>query len=133
MEDRLIQNPSNIALEILEEGIFYSYGRDFEFRPIIVFNIARMDLVKYSLEHYYAALNTLAKPIREHMFVPGKVENWVWIVDTESKLNLPVTSAATVIEKMGAVFSSTLHKLFVVNSSSLIWLMYKGIKGLIHP
>ena len=92
-----------------------------------------MNLVKYTVEHYFAALNMLVKPIREFMFVPGKVENWVWIVDTESKLNLPVTSAATVIEKMGAVFSSTLHKLFVVNSNSIIWFMYKGVKKFIHP
>lgn len=133
MSDPKIQHCSSQAMAILEEGIFYSYGRDLEFRPIIIFNISRMDFSKYTVDDYYAALNTLLKPIKEYMFVPGKVENWVWIIDTESRLNLPVSSAATVIEKMSAVFSSTLHKMFVVNSNTLISLMYSGVKRFIHP
>ena len=73
MTNPRIQQCDLKALTILEEGIFYSYGRDFEFRPIIIFNIARMDFSRYTVDDYYAALNTLVKPIREHMFVPGKV------------------------------------------------------------
>ena len=132
MQDPQIQTPSAKSIRILEEGVFYCYGRDFDLRPVIIFNIGRMDLNINTVEDYYCALNTLLKPVREFMLMPGKVESWVWIVDTESKISLPVTSASAVISKMGSVYSSTLHKLFAVNSNTLISLMYSGIKRFIH-
>jgi hypothetical protein len=42
------------------------------------------------MNEYYCALNNLLKPVIEGMFLPGKVENWIVVIDTEGKLLLPL-------------------------------------------
>lgn len=50
------------------------------------------------------------------MFVPGKVENIIVIVDA-SQLNLPISAITTSISKLTAAFPATLERLFIVNAS----------------
>lgn len=35
-----------------------------------------------SMEEYYCAVNQLLKQVMEGLFVPGRVENWVVVIDT---------------------------------------------------
>lgn len=67
------------------------------------------------------------------MFLPGRIENWIMVIDTGGKLLLPVTSLETIIKKLGVVYSSCLEKLYVVNANFMVKLAYSTAKKFIHP
>lgn len=46
LRDPAIQTTSARALSILEEGVIYTYGRDFYYRPIIIVQARLIDLTK---------------------------------------------------------------------------------------
>jgi hypothetical protein len=51
------------------------------------------------------------------MFVPGKIENWVVIVDCERLPSFPSSSLNDVIDKLTAVYATTLENMYIINSS----------------
>lgn len=67
------------------------------------------------------------------MFVPGKVENWIMVIDTGGRLLLPVNLLENIIKKLSVVYSSCLEKLFVVNANYMVKIVYAAVKKLIHP
>lgn len=67
------------------------------------------------------------------MFLPGKIENWVMVIDTGGKMMLPAGLIETIIKKLGVVYSSCLEKLFVVNSHWMLKLTYSAVSKFIHP
>jgi len=69
----------------------------------------------------------------EFMFVPGRIENWIMVIDTGGKLLLPVSSLETIIKKLAVVYSSCLEKLYVVNANFMVKLAYATAKKFIHP
>lgn len=90
-------------------------------------------LTQFSLDDYYCAFNNLLKPVMDHMFLPGKIENWIMVIDTGGKLLLPVTALETIIKKLGVVYSSCLEKLYVINANFVVKLAYSTVKKFIHP
>ena len=110
-----IQNLSPRARTLLENGSLYTYGRDPKYRPIIFLHVAQGDfnavralLIKFSIEDYYCAFNHLLKPVMEYMFIPGRIENWIMVIDTGGKMFLPLTSLVVIVKKLGVVYSSCL-------------------------
>lgn len=67
------------------------------------------------------------------MFVPGKVENYVLVIDMEGKVFLPIPTLETLIKKLSVVYSSCLEKLFLVNANLMVKLGYNGVKHFVHP
>ncbi len=49
------------------------YGRDKNCRPIIYLNVALMDMKKYALEDYLAAVNQVVTLVVDKMFINGKL------------------------------------------------------------
>jgi hypothetical protein len=54
------------------------------------------------------------------MFVPGKVENWIVIIDCERLPAIPRVSIIDTIEKLTAVYATTLERMYIINSSPLL-------------
>merc|ERR1711920_217457 len=73
-EDALLRN--------LQAGFMYWHGRDRKCRPILVWRLARMETVDKDRAVQFV-LFVLEYGIRYAM-VPGRVENWILIVDLEN-------------------------------------------------
>ena len=82
MHNPAIQNLSDRAIAILKEGMIYTYGRDLKHRPIIVMNLTLVDFDKYSVEEYYCAINACIQTVIDYMFVPGRIEKYLYVIDT---------------------------------------------------
>jgi len=122
-------------LELLKSGAIYSYGRDKQWRPLIYVDIEKINLDKVVPEHFGNAIAYLLQIYREHAFVPGKVENYIILIDTHDKfvLSFPFDLVKVIISITSAYFSSHLHKLYILDAS---WSMSGGIgiiKSMLHP
>ena len=94
------------ALEYLTSGVIYTYGTDKKLRPIIILNVYKIDLKKvaklyilYIILIYKVRLDPLLQAfcflltaIQKNMFFPGKIENWVILIDigNMSLFNVPL-------------------------------------------
>jgi hypothetical protein len=106
------------ALEYLKKGILYYMGRDKEYRPVIMINVHLIDF-KAPVEVFIKALGALLFVISKYCFVPGKVENWIIMIETNSVgvFGFPFMILKKIIEFTSANFSSTMEKLYLLNPS----------------
>ena len=123
-------NPSDKIVEVLNCGLIYIYGRDHQFRPIIIcqpyifqkyekyFNSD--DIVNASLFLCQFAVNK--------MFIPGQIENWVMIINFKgtSFLSLP-EPIKRLIQSLSDNFLARLYKCYIIGMSLFIRAVYKII------
>jgi len=69
----------------------YISGRDNQYRPIIVINLTQVKFDHNSVDAFINALCYALSIAQEYYFVPGKVENWIIMIDTTGcgLLNFP--------------------------------------------
>ena len=122
--------PSDKIVEVLNCGLIYIYGRDHQFRPIIIcqpyifqkyekyFNSD--DIVNASLFLCQFAVNK--------MFIPGQIENWIMIINFKgtSFLSLP-EPIKRLIQSLSDNFLARLYKCFIIGMSFFIRAVYKLI------
>ncbi len=51
-------------------------------RPIIYLNVGKMNMDKCTIDDYLSAANAVITVAVEKMFIKGKVENYMFIIDT---------------------------------------------------
>lgn len=78
--------------------MFYQYGRDKLYRPIVISNYHKIypkhvilwrlviNFIKNSEEHTIEALCYFLRKVQTTMFYPGKVENWIIILETNKMI-----------------------------------------------
>jgi len=71
--------PTDKIKEFLNTGFLYVHGRDHKFRPVVVFNIYRMDTKAVDFSLLTDALTYGLTYIVNEMMLPGQVENWVFL------------------------------------------------------
>lgn len=61
------------------------------------------------------------------MLMPGKVENWIVIVETNDVgvFSLPTSGLGDVIKTMAMNFVGCLHRMYVLNPSTSLYLLWK--------
>ena len=76
-----------------------------------------------------AAVNAVITLVVEKMFIKGKVENYMFIIDTEGKGfgSLPLKTVQEMVLKFSFVYSMRMGKLLLVNCNYLIKFMYSTI------
>jgi hypothetical protein len=57
--------------KILEQGVFYQYGRDQQYAPVVYVFPAQVDFNKYGVKDYFNAWNLIMQPVEEFMLIPG--------------------------------------------------------------
>eukprot|EP00828_Plagiopyla_frontata_P049013 TRINITY_DN9595_c0_g1_i1.p1 TRINITY_DN9595_c0_g1~~TRINITY_DN9595_c0_g1_i1.p1 ORF type:complete len:154 (+),score=17.18 TRINITY_DN9595_c0_g1_i1:313-774(+) len=76
------------ALKILQDGLIYQFGRDKEFRPIIVYNLQlirdAINSKEITLQQFIRGMSYLLTSIRINMFLKYHVENWLIILDVQN-------------------------------------------------
>ena len=118
---------------IKENGYIYVCGRDHKFRPIIVLkqNLLESEL----LDEYIAASVYGFEYIINNMFLPGQVENWIFIHDLNGMgvTDLPINSIKKVNAIMSNAYGGKLYRLFIVNAPSLVSIIWTPAKYFIDP
>jgi hypothetical protein len=105
--------------KILMDGVFYTYGRDEEYSPVIYVYPSQIDTSKYSLLDYCNALFMLLSPIEQFMLVPGIIESYNVIIDMENKpFHLPMMSIRETIQKVIYAYPFRLKRMFFLNTTS---------------
>lgn len=70
--------------------------------------------------------------VRKHMLLPGKVENWILVIETNSVgvFGLPTSGMGEIIKCMALNFAGCLHKMIVLNPSFGLDLMWKAASAM---
>lgn len=63
-------------------GMFYMVGRDSHYRPIIVIDVEKIVQSRITEEECLLVQTYFFEYVMRHCFIPGQVESWVAIIDT---------------------------------------------------
>ena len=77
--------PTDKVVEILNTGFVYAFGRDHEFRPILICQpyILLKFIKTYSPEDISRASIFICQYVCNYMMIPGQIENWIMIINLE--------------------------------------------------
>ena len=102
-------------------GFMYAYKRDFQFRPVLVVNLGRACkiLKENAIEEVTPHCEYLLKFVSERLMVPGRIENWITILDfgDVSLMGLPATKIKALVGDVAERFPASMFKTFVVNTN----------------
>eukprot|EP00828_Plagiopyla_frontata_P049014 TRINITY_DN9595_c0_g1_i2.p1 TRINITY_DN9595_c0_g1~~TRINITY_DN9595_c0_g1_i2.p1 ORF type:complete len:285 (+),score=46.04 TRINITY_DN9595_c0_g1_i2:313-1167(+) len=123
------------ALKILQDGLIYQFGRDKEFRPIIVYNLQlirdAINSKEITLQQFIRGMSYLLTSIRINMFLKYHVENWLIILDVQNMgaLGLPIKMLNQIFEITYYGMTCTNDKLFIVNPSFSVNTVWKVVSA----
>jgi hypothetical protein len=138
LEWRAIHEQSTLspsAYKYLEDGILYISGRDKQYRPIIIINVYKLNPKQMDLADFIAALCFVLDTCKKFYFVPGKVENWVIIIESNSMgvFNFPFKIVKTINDVTSVNYTSTLDRLYIMNPSTFLNSSWNIISSFIDP
>ena len=109
----------------------YVCGRDNRFRPIIVVNAARIMNLELTSEQLQKLTIYVSEYVKEHIFVPQKVENWIFIIDLANIgiFKLPLNSLKDLGYTLEKNYRTKLYRLYTVNAPWTITVIYGFIKA----
>ncbi|CAD8176178.1 unnamed protein product [Paramecium octaurelia] len=116
--------------QFLKAGIIYIQGRDHSYRPIIVLNAYKVNFNEMSLEQYLKGLTYFLQVVVNDMMVPGRVENWVILIDLDYKgmIGLQINALKQVMSYLQNNYRSRLYRMFIFNTTMMLnvtWNMAK--------
>ena len=119
--------PGDKLVQLLNTGFTYIYGRDHQFRPIIVCN----PYILLKLEKNYSDLEILNSSIficqymSNYMLIPGQIENWIMFMNVEktSLFSLP-DSLKKLIKALSDYFIARLYKSYILGMNGFLRFVY---------
>ena len=130
-----------LALKCLQSGCMYIFGRDKYLRPTFVLDCAainrchREDPNTVTVETFSVMLTFMVRYMREVMFLPGHVDQWITIMDMDSAslFKLP----RQVVMKVGTICQENLmfilHKSYYTAAGLDTRMFYKAVSWAIDP
>jgi hypothetical protein len=117
---------------LLNEGVFYIHGRDNRYRPLVVLDIAKVNLKMHSVDDYTYLLCFILTYIMDVMLVPGQVENWIVISDLAHKgvFGLPTGAIKRILTVLLENFRCRLAQNYILNAPSsmtFMWMIAKAV------
>lgn len=119
---------TSMQKQFLDEGMFYIHGRDKNFRPLNVFDPRVIIGKNADQDEVLMIVHFVLQYIIDNMLMPGKVENWVGLMDL-SNLSLsaiPKKWLGGFIKSCQANYKCRGVKSFILNSTwgvRMIWKM----------
>ena len=122
--------PRDKSWELLNNGFLYIYGRDHQFRPIMVCQpyilqnrldyFSNSDVVNVCLFVCQYAVNNL--------LIPGQIENWIMLFNLKgtSLISLP-EPIKLLVQELSDNFNFRLFKCYVLGMSFFMRLLYKFV------
>ena len=122
--------PGDNCVKVLNSGFLYIFGRDHQFRPLIICQpyILQDCLNKYSDSDIMNASIFICQYMANYMLIPGQIENWIMIVnmDGTSILSLP-DSVKKLINNMSEYFIARLYRCYILGLNAILRIIYKII------
>jgi len=114
----------------LNSGAVYIYGRDNQFRPIIVIDMGKLSSSGLDDVSIIKLLTFWLEEVVQEFMLPGQVENWIFIIDLKT---LKVSKSATgtmkqVLASLQENYTNRLFSLYMVNAPASVSLPWKMIK-----
>lgn len=121
--------------QILKTGVIYTYGRDKQFRPILIVDVEKLMNAKFPMEDFIQALIYFTDVVKYNCFLPGHVETWTIIIETNnmSVWSLPIRHIQSIINVTQMNYPQYLNKMFILKPSFIISTSWSMIKGLLDP
>ena len=117
---------------ILNSGVLYMYGRDNHFRPIIIIEVKRTDILEkegFKLNELCECIVYFMNYIINYILIAGQIENWIIITDLDSigmgKIGQIKNILGTLNRFRGRVFKN-----YIINVGGFISVGIKGVLSL---
>ena len=109
--------------------MIYTLGRDRDYRPIIIFDIGKISKSTQDFETTTAATHYLFDFVKNHLLVPGKVENWIVIIDCRGVTTGEISknNVKQVIREMGKFYPCRLEVMLVIHLPKFYKFIWKFV------
>ena len=119
--------PGDKCLKILNSGFLYIFGRDHQFRPILICQpyILQKNKKEFAINDIYNASFFLCQYMVNYMMIPGQIENWIILINLEGTdgVTLP-TSMTKLVRALSDYFISRLYKCYVLGLHPFLRFIY---------
>jgi len=122
--------PTDKIKEFLNTGFLYVHGRDHKFRPVVVFNIYRLDAKAVDFSLLTDALTYGLTYILNELMLPGQVENWIFLSNAKG-MGIAQVAVQGVRKFFGYLqdhFKCRLYRMYILNVSAGIYIPWQIIK-----
>mmetsp|Transcript_70939 Transcript_70939/g.148405 ORF Transcript_70939/g.148405 Transcript_70939/m.148405 type:complete len:811 (+) Transcript_70939:72-2504(+) len=106
------------VLEDMQSGFIYWHGRDKSCRPLLVIRLERIGAMAKDKERAVKAVLFSLEFCLRYLFVPGRVENWVVIVDLENVFSVISPLSVGGLVGVAAAIGTALEKVYC---GRMIW------------
>ena len=122
--------PKDKSWELLNNGFLYIYGRDHQFRPIMVCQpyILQNKLEYFSDSDVVNVCLFVCQYAVNNLLIPGQIENWIMLFNLKgtSIISLP-EPMKLLVQELSDNFNFRLFKCYVLGMSFLMRLLYKFV------
>ena len=122
--------PKDKSWELLNNGFLYIYGRDHQFRPIMVCQpyILQNKLDYFSNSDVVNVCLFVCQYAVNNLLIPGQIENWIMFFNLKgtSLLSLP-EPIKLLVQELSDNFNFRLYKCYVLGMSLIMRILYKFV------
>ena len=126
--------PKDKSWELLNNGFLYIYGRDHQFRPIMVCQpyILQNKLDYFSNSDVVNVCLFVCQYAVNNLLIPGQIENWIMFFNLKgtSLISLP-EPIKLLVKELSDNFNFRLFKCYVLGMSWIMRLLYKFVSNFI--
>ena len=119
--------PGDKCLKILNSGFLYIFGRDHQFRPILICQpyILQKNKKEFAPNDIYNASIFLCQYMINYMMIPGQIENWIIFVNLAGTDGVTLPGSMTkLVKALSDYFVSRLYKCFVLGLHPFLIFIY---------
>lgn len=120
--------PEDKSIKLLNTGFTYIYGRDHQFRPIIICQpyILQKYEKEYSETDVVNASIFICQYMVNYMLIPGQIENWIMFINLgkTSLLRMP-DPIKKLIKALSDYFIARLYKSYIIGMNAILRLIFK--------
>jgi len=108
--------------DALKSGFLYVSGRDYKYRPILVFNVRRLVDHDLPTETIAATSAFFCHFVVSKLLIPGRVENWIMLIDLNDigVASLPMKKVKAIVNLMQKHFGGRLFRQLCINMSFML-------------
>lgn len=101
-----------LVTPVLDCGGLYIHGRDHRYRPLIFIQPAK--LAEFNLQVLIGTCYFMLEYIKDNMFIPGQIENWVLVIDLQTFE--PKDPCINLINILQSNYPCRTGKIFIISS-----------------
>ena len=118
---------------LLQTEFYYTHGRDRSLRPLLILTPAILLNSEFEWDDFILLSHFINQYVIDFMLTPGKIENWIWIINLENValLSFQKHSIKRVLKEFSNHYYERLRMLYILNANIGIRCMWNVLKGFI--